>query len=904
MRKVALLAIAFILTALLAGCAGGEEAEADKTPPAIYEVSVSNITETSATITWTTNEPSHSQVYYGLTTNYGSTVSTLHTQLVTDHTIDLTGFEPDTTYHYCVASRDASGNEATSEDDTFTTLPLPDTTAPLFSDVTVTDISETTATITWTTDEPATSQVEYGTTESYGLTTPLSPDLTTEHSIVLTDLEGSTTYYFRVVSGDAAENKAVSVDYSFATLDLTVPVISGVSVSGVTTSSALIIWSTNEPSTSQVEYGTTLAYGLAFPLDTTLVTSHSVDLSGLESDTIYHFRVKSKDEAGNEAISVDYTFSMPDTIAPTISDVTVSGITENSATVTWTTNEPATSQVEYGKTIDYGLSTPLKEGLVTSHSVNLIGLEPNTTYHFIVKSKDATDNEGVSEDYTFMTMKPTQQVGGVISTNIVWTQDYDYIVSTNIVVGEGVTLSIEPGVTIRFEYGKAMQVNGELIARGTEDEYILFTSNQVSPTPGDWVNILFTDSSVDATFDGQDHYVSGSILQWCTVEYGGRNDASAVKMSDSSPFIDSCTIRDNASNGICINAPDDDLVITNNTISNNSLSTPYEYNEGGAGIFAYSHSVTISDNTITNNTCYFPACGGGIYIFFGSAVITDNTIANNLSGNLAGGVYAYSCTATISGNTIIGNGAGTSGGGVCARSTVTISNNSITGNSAGERGGGIYAEGTVTIIGNTITNNSSDDLGGGIHVYTNTAVIIDDNVFAGNSAPKGGGIYVNPYTGGEVTITHNEITGNNATSSTGGGIHISQQPIINHNDIYANTPYDVYNSNVQGTAGVDCANNWWGTTNEATIQAHIYDWYDDASLGIVNYSPYLTEPVPIEAPTLGSLTVQLINARQSDSTLIDFGNVEAPISGGECLACATGLVALGFGTVLRHRRKK
>jgi hypothetical protein len=120
-RKVALLTIALILVTLLAGCAGGEEAEVDETPPVISAVSVSKITETSATVTWTTDEPSHSQVYYGLTTNYGRDVYNLYTQLVTHHTINLTDLDPDTTYHYCVESRDASGNEAISGDSTFVT---------------------------------------------------------------------------------------------------------------------------------------------------------------------------------------------------------------------------------------------------------------------------------------------------------------------------------------------------------------------------------------------------------------------------------------------------------------------------------------------------------------------------------------------------------------------------------------------------------------------------------------------------------------------------------------------------------------------------------------------------------------------------------------------------------------
>jgi PGF-pre-PGF domain-containing protein len=92
-------------------------------------------------------------------------------------------------------------------------------------------------------------------------------------------------------------------------LDTTPPVISNVAVTDVTTTSARITWTTNEPSTSQVEYGTTTAYGTLTPLDPTLVTSHSVALTGLSPGTTYHFRVISIDAAGNKAYSSDFTFT-------------------------------------------------------------------------------------------------------------------------------------------------------------------------------------------------------------------------------------------------------------------------------------------------------------------------------------------------------------------------------------------------------------------------------------------------------------------------------------------------------------------------------------------------------------------------------------------------------------------
>ncbi|GEM_PF-4578855 len=96
----------------------------------------------------------------------------------------------------------------------------------------------------------------------------------------------------------------------------------------------------------------------------------------------------------------------------------------------------------------------------------------------------------------------------------------------------------------------------------------------------------------------------------------------------------------------------------------------------------------------------------------------------------------------------------------------------------------------------------------------------------------------------------NEVSSNTVGLSTGGGIEIGGgKPTINYNNIHNNTPYDVRNRLSWDAPTIDATNNWWGTTDEATIQTHIYDWYDDASLGLVEYIPYLTEPVsPIPRP--------------------------------------------------------
>lgn len=91
--------------------------------------------------------------------------------------------------------------------------------------------------------------------------------------------------------------------------DLTAPVISSISAGTPDTSGATITWTTDEAATSQVEYGPTTSYGTLTTLGASLVTSHSVSVSGLSSNTTYHFRVASADTNGNLASSTDQTLT-------------------------------------------------------------------------------------------------------------------------------------------------------------------------------------------------------------------------------------------------------------------------------------------------------------------------------------------------------------------------------------------------------------------------------------------------------------------------------------------------------------------------------------------------------------------------------------------------------------------
>jgi len=81
----------------------------------------------------------------------------------------------------------------------------------------------------------------------------------------------------------------------------------------------------------------------------------------------------------------------------------VGDVDKTSAKITWTTNVPADSQVEYGRTIDYGSNSLLDTTLVTRHSVNLTGLNRGTTYHYRVYSRNGAGIRAVSADFIFKT---------------------------------------------------------------------------------------------------------------------------------------------------------------------------------------------------------------------------------------------------------------------------------------------------------------------------------------------------------------------------------------------------------------------------------------------------------------------------------------------------------------------
>ena len=131
-------------------------------------------------------------------------------------------------------------------------------------------------------------------------------------------LTGSTTYSYTVQATDAAGNASVPsnpVSVTTPAPDTVPPVISTIAASAVSQSSVTVGWTTDEAASGQVQYGLSSAYGSTSTLVSGLTTTHSQMLSGLASGTVYHYRVKSADAAGNIAVSGDSTFT---TLAPAL----------------------------------------------------------------------------------------------------------------------------------------------------------------------------------------------------------------------------------------------------------------------------------------------------------------------------------------------------------------------------------------------------------------------------------------------------------------------------------------------------------------------------------------------------------------------------------------------------------
>ncbi len=272
----------------------------------------------------------------------------------------------------------------------------------------------------------------------------------------------------------------------------------------------------------------------------------------------------------------------------------------------------------------------------------------------------------------------TTEVNGIISSNTTWSlKNGPYVVTGNILVNDGVVLTIEPGVEIIFKkhpmrgMGYTIKIDGTLVSKGTEKNKITFTSE--NKQPGDWGAIYFSASSTD----WNENSGNGSIIENSIIEYGGSSQDRAINARDtligishSAPLIKNNILRFSDADAIRIETGISSFAsFQNNNVSNDANQPKIINNIIQTGrIFVFAGDPYFSGNEIT---------GEGFYIVGGAPIIINNNIINNSGCEYGGGIRIDRGAPKITYNNIINN---ESNGISILGGTPIIENNNISNN--------------------------------------------------------------------------------------------------------------------------------------------------------------------------------------------------------------------------------
>lgn len=396
-----------------------------RVPPTLLDGPTATVKTKSAIVGWTTNRTASSFVKYGKKSGeYGEEVGT--SDQLSLHTINLSGLDPGTTYYYKVLWTDEDGNTGESAEQSLTTNP-----APLVSAVKVTDVSLYSAYAEFTIKNTVKAIVQYGKTTAYGSNHELITSRAEgNYTIKIEDLEQGTPYHLRIQALDEEGNIFTSDDYVFETMP--VPKLLDIKtqqVKGMPTATLRVLWKSNTSVSSIVTYYPTGKVEMAKDqIKLTLSKTHEMLLRDLYDDTEYTLVFKGKDAMGNGAENMILKFkTSADMRSPTISELRLESIVDGVGTeakaqvvVYWNTDEPSTSQVEYGQGTgsDYPNKSQKDTNLTLNHSLTITDLQPSEVYHFRVVTEDRIGNATVSYDNVVITPKETRSAFDLVIENL------------------------------------------------------------------------------------------------------------------------------------------------------------------------------------------------------------------------------------------------------------------------------------------------------------------------------------------------------------------------------------------------------------------------------------------------------------------------------------------------------
>jgi len=353
---------------------------------------------------------------------------------------------------------------------------------------------------------------------------------------------------------------------------------------------------------------------------------------------------------------------------------------------------------------------------------------------------------------------------GDIKTDVTWDSSIDTVnIIGNVSIDTIGSLTIESGVVIEFQGAYNIDVEGSIVATGTESAPVIFT---VSDTSGyynysheGWLGIDFVntdENAVPSTFDYCEFYFGNANERDYWNYHGG---VIFIEFFNKVEIKNSLFKYNNTSgNGGAIHVKDADILVENSI---------FEYNESGDAGGAINVSgeagtctANLFNNTFENNTSL---AGGGIRVRGGgNSSIRENSFQFNkafdTSSECGGGgiLITGDADSTIIKNNFFANNKASDGGAVkiAGYSSPILINNIIVNNTVSEyegdsytgNGGGIkiayYAN--PLIINNTIVNNLAD-YGGGIFTSCNIdSVKIYNSIIYGNiTSGDGSQVYIN-----------------------------------------------------------------------------------------------------------------------------------------------------------------
>lgn len=438
-------------------------------------------------------------------------------------------------------------------------------------------------------------------------------------------------------------------------------------------------------------------------------------------------------------------------------------------------------------------------------------------------------------------------VNGILSQNTTWgLSNSPYIVTGNILIPTNISLTIEPGVKVKFNDGMYIKVEGAVIANGTESNHITFQSNSPSPNINSWKGIVIRQTGGTA-FNSNYQYLSGSSFVNCDI----MNSNKGLYVFNTGLLIRNCNFSNNyigveirSTNNVIIDSCDFRLNTTGvfseyedyngdyvNTITNTFIkNSQFVSNSVGIDLLTNQRdfiNLNIKSNYFEKNTIGIDFGGGGygpkvhsVIIDYNKFYINRDAININLiysSANDQVGIPQYPIQ--ISNNIIYKN-----------------TNNSIH----------FYGVSVSSIVNNNlIIENKNGIL---INGTTYNATFKFNNIIDNDFGIKIGNSSYSSYCPSNLSILSNSFS--NCKEESLIGFTNGNGCTINNNNFLHAITYYIKN---QTTTAINAMNNYWKNINSSLI----YDYYDDFEFGKVDFSNNLAVPninAPIACPTNITMT--------------------------------------------------